>query len=124
MTEQEFHGLALAGYNRIPVLLEMLADLDTPLSVYLKLANQPYSYLLESVQGGERFGRYSIIGLPAHTRLTVRGQQVTVENDSGIVESLETADPLAFIEAFQARFKVALLHSELRFVGGLTGYFA
>ncbi len=123
MTEQEFHGLALAGYNRIPVLLEMLADLDTPLSVYLKLANQPYSYLLESVQGGERFGRYSIIGLPAHTRLTVRGQQVTVENDSGIVESLETADPLAFIEAFQARFNVALLHSELRFVGGLTGYF-
>ena len=123
MTEQEFDQLARAGYNRIPVLLEMLADLDTPLSVYLKLANQPYSYLLESVQGGERFGRYSIIGLPAHTRLTVRGQQVTVENDAGIVETQQSADPLAFIEAFQTRFKVALLHSELRFVGGLTGYF-
>ena len=123
MTEQEFNQLAAAGYNRIPVTLEMLADLDTPLSVYLKLANLPYSYLLESVQGGERFGRYSIIGLPAQTRLTVRGQQVTVENDAGTVEAQECADPLAFIEAFQARFKVALLHSELRFVGGLTGYF-
>ena len=123
MTEQEFNQLAAAGYNRIPVTLEMLADLDTPLSVYFKLANLPYSYLLESVQGGERFGRYSIIGLPAQTRLTVRGQQATVENDAGIVEVQECADPLAFIEAFQARFKVALLHSELRFVGGLTGYF-
>ena len=123
MTEAEFNQLAFAGYNRIPVMLEMLSDLDTPLSVYLKLANRPFSYLLESVQGGERFGRYSIIGLPAQTRLTVRGQQVTVENDAGIVEAQETADPLAFIEAFQARFKVALLHSELRFVGGLTGYF-
>ena len=123
MTEAEFNQLALAGYNRIPVMLEMLSDLDTPLSVYLKLANRPFSYLLESVQGGERFGRYSIIGLPAHTRLTVRGRQVTIDTDAGIVEAQETADPLAFIEAFQARFKVALLHSELRFVGGLTGYF-
>ena len=123
MTEAEFNQLALAGYNRIPVMLEMLSDLDTPLSVYLKLANRPFSYLLESVQGGERFGRYSIIGLPAQTRLIVRGQQVTIDTDAGIVEAQETADPLAFIEAFQARFKVALLHSELRFVGGLTGYF-
>ncbi len=123
MTEQEFNQLATAGYNRIPVTLEMLADLDTPLSVYLKLANRPYSYLLESVQGGERFGRYSIIGLPAQTRLTVRGQQVTVENDSGVIETQKTSDPLDFIEAFQARYKVALLHSDLRFVGGLTGYF-
>ena len=123
MTEQEFNQLATAGYNRIPVTLGMLADLDTPLSVYLKLANRPYSYLLESVQGGERFGRYSIIGLPAQTRLTVRGQQVTVENDSGVIETQKTSDPLDFIEAFQARYKVALLHSDLRFVGGLTGYF-
>jgi len=123
MTEQEFNQLATAGYNRIPVTLELLADLDTPLSVYLKLANQPYSYLLESVQGGERFGRYSIIGLPAQTRLMVRGRQVSIENDSGVIETEETSDPLAFIEAFQARYKVALLHSDLRFVGGLTGYF-
>ena len=69
MTETEFNRLAAQGYNRIPVVLETFADLDTPLSVYLKLANQPYSYLLESVQGGERFGRYSFIGLPAETRI-------------------------------------------------------
>jgi anthranilate synthase component 1 len=123
MTEQAFYQLAQAGYNRIPVMLEMLADLDTPLSVYLKLANRPFSYLFESVQGGERFGRYSFIGLPAQTRVTVRGQQVTVESGERIVESIETDDPLAFIETFQARYKAAPLRSDLRFVGGLTGYF-
>ncbi|MDO8812252.1 MAG: anthranilate synthase component I [Gallionella sp.] len=78
ITEQEFNVLAEQGYNRIPLVTETFADLDTPLSLYLKLANQPYSYLLESVQGGERFGRYSFIGLPAETRITVRGKQVTL----------------------------------------------
>ena len=77
ITEQEFNALAAQGYNRIPLVAECLADLDTPLSLYLKLANRPYSYLLESVQGGERFGRYSFIGLPADTRISVRGNLVS-----------------------------------------------
>ena len=72
----QFNELAAQGYNRIPLVLETFADLDTPLSLYLKLANQPYSYLLESVQGGERFGRYSIIGLPAKTRIVAHGMDV------------------------------------------------
>ena len=74
MDEQEFRQFAQQGFNRVPVVLETLADLDTPLSVYLKLGNLPYSYLLESVQGGERFGRYSFIGLPAEMRFEVRGR--------------------------------------------------
>jgi len=78
ISEQEFNALARQGYNRIPLVCESFADLDTPLSLYLKLANQPYTYLLESVQGGERFGRYSFIGLPADTRITVRDKQVTL----------------------------------------------
>ena len=123
MTEQEFNQLALAGYNRIPVVLEMPADLDTPLSVYLKLANQPFSYLLESVQGGERFGRYSFIGLPAQTRLIVRGHQVTVETHDRIVEAVETDDPLAFVQSFSARYRAATLPDLPRFGGGLVGYF-
>src|SRR5258706_7956944 len=65
MTESDFQRLATLGYNRIPVTLETFADLDTPLSIYLKLANRPHSYLLESVIGGERSPRYFIIGLPA-----------------------------------------------------------
>ena len=73
MTESQFNQLAAEGYNRIPLVLETFADLDTPLSVYLKLANRPGTYLLESVVGGERFGRYSFIGLPARTRIVVRG---------------------------------------------------
>src|SRR5688500_13730113 len=76
MTEAQFAELAAQGYNHIPLVLETFADLDTPLSIYLKLANRPYSYLLESVHGGERFGRYSVIGLPAAIRIEVRGRHI------------------------------------------------
>jgi len=123
MTEQEFYELAKQGYNRIPLVKELLADLDTPLSVYLKLANQPFSYLLESVQGGERFGRYSFIGLPAKTRIRVHGHLVTVEGDHAAQEQHESADPLAFVETYLERFKAAPRKGLPRFCGGLVGYF-
>ncbi|MDD5395594.1 MAG: anthranilate synthase component I, partial [Thiothrix sp.] len=122
ITEQEFNQLARQGYNRIPLAAETFADLDTPLSLYLKLANKPYSYLLESVQGGERFGRYSFIGLPADTRITVRGKRITVTHPGG--EATHDADnPLDFIKEYQSRFKVAPLSGLPRFTGGLAGYF-
>ncbi|MEQ1667800.1 MAG: anthranilate synthase component I, partial [Sulfuriferula sp.] len=92
MTEQQFFELAKLGYNRIPLTRELPADLDTPLSIYLKLANAPYSYLLESVVGGEQFGRYSFIGLPARTVLRVHGHIVTVETDGVKVEQYDTPD--------------------------------
>ena len=110
-------------YRRVPVIHEALADLDTPLSVYLKLARGPYSYLLESAQGGEKWGRYSIIGLPARTVLRVNDRRVQVLTDDEIVEEVDTDDPLSFIEAFQARFDVANLDELPRFFGGLVGYF-
>jgi anthranilate synthase component 1 len=122
MTHEEFNQLAAAGYNRIPVTLELFADLDTPLSVYLKLANQPYSYLLESVVGGERFGRYSFIGLPATTRLRVNARKVQVEYGDKVIEQYE-GDPLAFIETFQQRFSAPPVEGLPRFTGGLVGYF-
>jgi anthranilate synthase component 1 len=123
MTEQEFNDLARRGYNRIPVFRQLPADLDTPLSIYLKLANQPYTYLLESVVGGERFGRYSFIGLPARTVLRVHGHFVSVETNGLPVEQSDSSDPLAFIEAFMARYKAAPLAGLPRFPGGLCGYF-
>lgn len=122
ISEQSFDQLAEQGYNRIPLVAETFADLDTPLSLYLKLANKPYSYLLESVQGGERFGRYSFIGLPADTRITVRDQHVTLTTPTG--ETAQNADnPLDFIKDYQSRFKVAPLPGLPRFTGGLAGYF-
>ncbi len=123
MTESEFDRLAAAGYNRVPVVLETFADLDTPLSIYLKLANQPYSYLLESVVGGERFGRYSFIGLAASTRIEVRGHNCIEVRDG--VETLreEADDPLAFVDNYLKRFKVATDPRLPRFCGGLVGYF-
>lgn len=122
ISEQAFDQLAEQGYNRIPLVAETFADLDTPLSLYLKLANKPYSYLLESVQGGERFGRYSFIGLPADTRITVRGKHITLTTATG--ETTQNADnPLDFIKDYQSRFKVAPLPGLPRFTGGLAGYF-
>ncbi|HET9462798.1 MAG TPA: anthranilate synthase component I [Thiobacillus sp.] len=123
MTEQDFFDLARQGYNRIPLVREMPGDLETPLSVYLKLANAPYTYLLESVVGGERFGRYSFIGLPARTVLRVRAHLLTVETDGQIIEEYSLPDPLAFIAEFQARFKAAPVAGLPRFTGGLAGYF-
>ena len=123
MTEQEFKQLAAQGYNRIPVVLETFADLDTPLSVYLKLANKPYSYLLESVQGGERFGRYSFIGLPADTRFEVRGRTCSEYRRDVLVNQADYADPLDFVSACHARLKAATLPGLPRFLGGLVGCF-
>ncbi len=123
MTPEEFAALAAQGYNRIPVACEVLADLETPLSVYLKLAAAPYSYLFESVHGGEKWGRYSIIGLPSRVRVRVHGRQIFVEQEGEIIEEAEVDDPLAWIEAFQARYRVPEVPGLPRFSGGLVGYF-
>lgn len=124
MDADRFAALKAEGFNRIPLVREALADLETPLSVYLKLANKPFTYLFESVQGGERFGRYSIVGLPCEWVLKAYGHRITIEQNGQVTESHEAvADPLAFVEAFQARFRAAPMEPELRFVGGLVGYF-
>ncbi|PMR73937.1 anthranilate synthase component I [Billgrantia endophytica] len=123
MTLERFQELASAGYNRIPVTREVLADLDTPLSTYLKLADEPWTFLLESVQGGEKWGRYSIIGLPCRERIEVRGFVVYHMIDGEQQGAVEVEDPLDWIEQFQARFKVPRLDDQPRFDGGLVGYF-
>jgi len=123
MTENEFNSLAKQGYNRIPVILETFSDLDTPLSTYLKLANQPYSYLLESVKGGERFGRYSFIGLPATTRIEARGNQIKIISPQE-TQVIDAKDTLAYVESYLSQFKAAPFPGVLRFCGGLVGYFS
>lgn len=123
MTPEQFSELAEAGFNRIPVYREVLADLDTPLSTYLKLASGPYSYLFESVQGGEKWGRYSIIGLPSREVLKVYGDNISISRDGQVVEEAERDDPLTFVEEYQARFNAPDLEDLPRFNGGLVGYF-
>lgn len=123
MTPERFQELADAGYNRIPVTREVLADLDTPLSTYLKLADAPWTFLMESVQGGEKWGRYSFIGLPCRERIEVRGFSVEHIVDGQGSGAVEVEDPLTWIEEFQARFKVPQLDDTPRFDGGLVGYF-
>ncbi|MGZ8228983.1 MAG: anthranilate synthase component I [Burkholderiales bacterium] len=123
MTETEFRKLAGAGYNRVPIVLETFADLDTPLSLYLKLANEPHTYLLESVVGGERFGRYSFIGLAAGRRLEVRGYECLEIENGTVVQRVTVEDPLVYVEQYLQRFRVAKDPRLPRFCGGLVGYF-
>ncbi|MFQ5644801.1 MAG: anthranilate synthase component I [Thiogranum sp.] len=123
MTPEYFKKLASDGFNRIPVTREVLADLDTPLSTYLKLASGPYSYLFESVQGGEKWGRYSIIGLPCRTVVRIYGEHIQVSADGEPVEELQHPDPLQWIEEFRQRYREPQFDGMPRFSGGLVGYF-
>ncbi len=123
INEDEYKQLAKQGYNRIPLMREVLADLDTPLSTYMKLCSAPYTYLFESVQGGEKWGRYSIIGLPAQKIISINGTKVTIKENGTIVEEYTVDDPLAEIERIQKDYNVAEIEGMPRFNGGLVGYF-
>ena len=124
MTPEQFEQYRTQGYNRIPVIRTVLADMDTPLSSYLKLASGPYSYLFESVQGGEKWGRYSIIGLPAQDRLEVYGNQVKVFEKGQLTEESEPENALDFVDSYRERYKVPTIEGLPKFFGGLVGYFA
>ena len=122
MSPEQLKSYAAAGFNRVPIVREVLADLDTPLSAYRKLASAPYTYLFESVQGGERWGRYSIIGLPAVEVLRVQQGEVVISNADG--ESRQpVSDPIAFIEQYRQQYRAPEIDGLPRFNGGLVGYF-
>ena len=127
LNQQQFNHYAERGYNRIPLVREVLADLETPLSTYLKLASRPYTYLLESVQGGEKWGRYSIIGLPCRRRIEVREYNLRVIDHSGqgdeVVREQVCDDPLDEIRRFQQHYRVPEIPGMPRFSGGLVGFF-
>jgi anthranilate synthase component 1 len=123
LTKEQFDSYISQGYNRVPLVREVLADLDTPLSTYLKLANGPYSYLFESVQGGEKWGRYSMIGLPARTIIKITGNQIEVTQDFKEISTETVDDPLEWIENYKEKIKVPEIEGMPRFNGGLVGYF-
>ncbi len=123
LTKSEFDAYAALGYNRIPMARDLLADLDTPLSTYLKLGAGPYSYLLESVQGGEKWGRYSMIGLPCRSRLEITRHQVRIYHDRQLAEEHRSDNPLEVIRSFQQQFRIPDVQGMPRFTGGLMGYF-
>ena len=123
ISKNDFNKLVKKGYNRIPLMCEVLADLDTPLSTYTKICNFPYSYLFESVEGGEKWGRYSIIGLPAKKIISVTGEKIKITENSKLIDEYNTNDPLKEIEKIQQSYKVAQIEGMPRFSGGLVGYF-
>ena len=123
MNKKEFLALAAKGYNKIPIISEVLADLETPLSAFIKLAAQPNTYLFESIQGGEKWGRYSIIGLPCRSRIEVHGNRVDLVVAGEVTESETVQDPLSWIEQHYNRFNVAPVQNAPPFTGGLVGYF-
>ena len=107
---------------RIPVSLEILADMETPLSVFKKLGNKPFSYLFESVEGGEKWARYSLIGLPSSRVIKVYKNQIKIFNNGKIEEEITSSDPLKFLEDYQDSIKVKLYDHLPAFTGGLVGY--
>ena len=123
MQHSQFNSLIEEGFNHIPLSREVVVDTDTPLALYLKLANTPFTYFLESVQGGEKWGRYSFIGLGAETIIKVNGYEVSVEINGHLDEQFKVEDPLAWIQTYQEQFKVPQLDSLPDFNGGLVGYF-
>lgn len=124
ITAEQLQLFAHEGYSRVPLYRELMADLDTPLSVYLKLAQGPYSFLFESFEQAEKWGRYSIVGLPCSTVIKVQAHHITLEHKGVPVEQVSTADPLAWIADFQQQFSVPTLPQLPAFIGGLVGYFS
>lgn len=124
MKPETFYQFGRQGYNYVPLVREVVADLDTPVSCYLKLANHPYSFLFESVEGGEKWGRYSIIGLPCEQVLKVYEQRVEITHNGVLQEAFEVANPLDYIDEYRHQFKVPEIEGLPRFHGGLVGYFS
>jgi len=123
MNIEAFQRYRAEGYNRIPVHAEFLADLDNPLSAFLKVANQPYTFLFESVQGGEKWSRYSIVGLPSHRRIEVHGHRIVEYEGSNVLQELEAQDPLDWIDSYQQQFRLPDVTNLPPVTGGLVGYF-
>ena len=123
LTKEQFEDLVRQGFTHVPLEKEILADFDTPLSTYYQLAREPYTYLYESVQGGEKWGRYSIIGLPTKVRLEVHANTVTVLESNQIVDQWESDDPLEDIKEFHDQFKTPQIEGLPKFTGGLVGFF-
>ncbi len=123
MKKSTFDQFVAEGFNHIPVFKEIVVDTDTAVGLYLKLGDRPYSYLFESVQGGEKWGRYSIIGLPASTIVKVFEYEIHIEENNKLIETQIVEDPLSWIEEFQQKYKVPKIESLPEFNGGMVGYF-
>lgn len=123
MNTEEFKRYQSAGYSRVPLSAEIIADFDNPLSIFLKVANKPFTFLFESVEGGEKWGRFSIIGLPCKTVIRVYGHKITITEAGKLVDQFEVDDPLDWIDSYQAQFKIPDIPELPRVTGGLVGYF-
>ncbi|MEK9870014.1 MAG: anthranilate synthase component I, partial [Gammaproteobacteria bacterium] len=125
MTPEHYLELGQQGYNHVPVVRQLFADLDTPLSCYVKVARGPYSYLLESAaQGGEKWARYSVVGLPSDYVIKIHGNRVTIEEQGAVTDEFDCEDPLTYIEEVQAKFSYPDLEHMPVYTGGLVGYFS
>ncbi len=122
LTQQQYNSFAEQGYNRIPLYRCVSADLDTPLSAWLKLANGKNTFLLESVVGGSRWGRYSIIGLSADINYVARDNQITKYVLGEIEESYSCDNVLDELREIKSEYKVPKIAELPAFNGGLVGY--
>ncbi len=121
-SEKEFLKLAKKG-NLIPVYREILGDLETPVSCFLKMGDRPYSYLLESVEGGERMARYSFVGGTPSLVFQSKGRKISIRDFAGKLKEYETSkDPFYELEKILLRFRQVPVEGLPPFSGGAVGY--
>jgi anthranilate synthase component 1 len=123
-TESEFEALARQGYNLIPVAREIAADLETPVSAFLKVARGDYSFLLESVRGGEKWGRYTFLGSEPAMVIRARGHTMDLIWPGDGVESRPVDNSFDALRRELIRFRAPELAELPRFFGGAVGFLA
>ncbi len=116
-----FQAKAKQG-NLIPVYCEILADLETPVSAFLKIDTGEYSFLLESVEGGEKWARYCFLGSNPSIIFRSKGKQIEIWREDGKHECREVSDPLTALKALMSEYRPVIVEGLPRFFGGAVGY--
>ena len=118
---EEFKELSKRG-NLIPVYREILADTETPVTALMKLADRPHLFLLESVEGGEKWGRYSFLGADLLAIFRVRGGEIVIEENGTVQRRPHGGDPLRFLKELLGRYRPVPVEGLPRFFGGAVGF--
>ena len=118
---ETFEKLAKKG-NLIPIYREVLADMETPVSALMRMKSKSHAFLLESVEGGEKWGRYTFLGSDPHVIFRVRGKDVLIQKNGNIERHKHGGDPLKFLKGLMERYRPVPVEGLPRFYGGAVGF--
>ena len=122
MNKKEFLNFVAQGYHRIPVSKTLEGFNIDPINIYEKISDKSYSYLLESIEGGKKWSRYTIIGLPSQDYIELIKGKLYL-HESGKTSEIDTDSPIEWIQNYNEDLKVHCANNLPEFQGGLVGYF-